>query len=263
MAGACKGMEGHGRVTAGAWCFKTTNFKGRGLRPPHSSLVDCGPTAGGSGLVLDTGRWVRREACAWFAAWYPTAGAPHARIAINVSGRQLQDPKFVDEVAAVLASTGLAAERVELEITESVAMANAAATIEQLHQLAGLGVSLAVDDFGTGYSSLAYLRRFPVDVLKIDRAFVTNLEREDDDVEIVRFLISLARSLGLTTVAEGVETVAQLAALQGLGCDLVQGFLLGRPSSVEAAAVVPTRLDIIGATSASERARRVTRAAGG
>ena len=125
--------------------------------------------------------------------------------------------------------SGLSATSLHLEITESIAMSNAAATAAQLRALKHIGVRIAVDDFGTGYSSLAYLRRFPVDVLKIDRAFISRLGRDAEDSDVVRFLIALARSLGLRTIAEGVELKEQLEVLRNLGCDEVQGFLTGRP----------------------------------
>ena len=148
-------------------------------------------------------------------------------------------------MSTALGATGIDPSAVELEITESVAMSNAATTIETLRQLRALGPSIAVDDFGTGYSSLAYLRMLPVDTLKIDRAFVAGLGAESsEDEKIVQFLISLARTLGLTTIAEGIETQAQLEVLAELGCDSAQGFLLGRPLPPEEALRVQTRAEI-------------------
>ena len=150
-------------------------------------------------------------------------------MAVNLSGRQLSEPGAVDIVGSALERHGLPASALCLEITESMLMVDSAGASETLHALHRLGVTLAVDDFGTGYSSLLYLRRFPVGILKLDRAFVSGLGTNDADEAIVGSMIDLARSLGMTSVAEGVETPGQLAALRRLGCDHAQGYLWSAP----------------------------------
>jgi EAL domain-containing protein (putative c-di-GMP-specific phosphodiesterase class I) len=163
-------------------------------------------------------------------------------VAVNVSWRQLTRPGFPDDVAAVLARTGLDPARLGLEITETIAMDSTEHSGEVLAELAALGVELLLDDFGTGVSSLARLKRLPVDTLKIDRAFVRGVgDREDEDDAIVAAILAMAEALGLEVVAEGVETEAQLARLDQLGCQLIQGFLFSRPVPAdELAALVRT-----------------------
>lgn len=205
----------------------------RGLIGPGEFI----PLAEESGLIVPLGRWVFREACRQLGAWRDEL--PRARevsVAVNLSGPELHSDELVSELEQVLAETGVPAESLELEVTESVAMSNPAAVASALGALKALGVRVALDDFGTGYSSLAYLRKLPVDVLKIDRAFVKGLGTDIEDAEIIRFLVSLAKTLGLSTVAEGVETQAQHAQLRLLGVDALQGYLLGRPMRAEAAA---------------------------
>jgi EAL domain-containing protein (putative c-di-GMP-specific phosphodiesterase class I) len=148
---------------------------------------------------------------------------------VNLSARQLDSADIAADVAAVIADTGVRPDLVDLEITESVVMHDPMATERRLSELKGLGVRVAIDDFGTGYSSLAYLRRFPVDVLKVDRAFVDGLGRDPEDSAIVAAVVSLAHTLGMAAIAEGVETAEQLAELRALGCDMAQGFYLARP----------------------------------
>jgi EAL domain-containing protein (putative c-di-GMP-specific phosphodiesterase class I) len=152
-------------------------------------------------------------------------------VSVNVSPRQLQDDVVLEHVRAALASSGLPPASLVLEITETAMMQDTDATVEKLTALKGLGVKLAVDDFGTGYSSLSYLQRFPIDVLKIDRAFVSTLATEGDDQgSLASTIVSLAKSLRLRAVAEGVETAVQAAALADLGCELGQGYLFARPA---------------------------------
>jgi EAL domain-containing protein (putative c-di-GMP-specific phosphodiesterase class I) len=146
-----------------------------------------------------------------------------------VAVQQIVDPKFVPTVAETIARTGIAPASLCLELTEASLMTDTATTIQALQGLLQLGVRLCIDDFGTGYSSLSYLRRFPVSILKIDRSFVKGLGTDDDDAEIVQTITTLAHSLGMVAVAEGLETPAQLDALRVIGCDLAQGFFLGRP----------------------------------
>lgn len=188
------------------------------------------PMAESTGLIVPLGSWVLRQAVRTRALWgrmHPSCD--DASISINISAAQLHDAGFLEVLAEVLAETGLPADRIVLEMTESVLMADAAAVTERLKQLKSLGVRLAVDDFGTGYSSLAYLQRFPVDVLKIDRAFVKNLPESQSDFEIAKLVITLAKTLKLGVVAEGVETLGQLQALSSLGCEVFQGYYFAKP----------------------------------
>jgi diguanylate cyclase (GGDEF)-like protein/PAS domain S-box-containing protein len=191
------------------------------------------PVAEETGLILPLGRWVLEHACAQAAAW--NAISSHAiTMSVNVSGRQLQQPAFAAEVAEVLASTGLAPELLTLELTESVLMQDAEAAIAMLVDLKSLGVRLAIDDFGTGYSSLNYLRRFPIDELKIDRSFVASLDDGPTQSAVVLSILRLGETLHLETVAEGIEEPSQLAVLRDLGADLGQGYLFARPLDVGA-----------------------------
>jgi EAL domain-containing protein (putative c-di-GMP-specific phosphodiesterase class I) len=158
-------------------------------------------------------------------SWNMLSGAPHV-MAVNVSRYQLLDPDFVPQVEFALSSSGLAPQLLELEITESVAMEQVEMTIQRLEQLLRLGVIVAIDDFGKGYSSMDHLKRFPAKKLKIDRSFINDLK--DNDLAIVSAMIQMAHQLRLTTTAEGVETETQLSTLLNLGCDQVQGYLLGK-----------------------------------
>ena len=152
---------------------------------------------------------------------------------MNLSGRQLQDAELVDDVAAALRDSGLDPTSLVLEITESVVIQSSEAMLEKLHELKALGVRLAIDDFGTGYSSLSYLQRFPVDILKIDKSFVDDVTRSNNDAALARTIIALGDMLSLRTVAEGVEDTKQHALLRELGCELGQGYLFARPVPAE------------------------------
>ena len=182
------------------------------------------PLAEELGLIVPLGEWVLAQACADAARW-----PDGLKIAVNVSAVQFTSASLVSAVRDALRSTGLPGRRLELEITESVLVANPGVTTAILHSLKGLGVRVSMDDFGTGYSSLSYLRSFPFDKIKIDQSFVRDLCEEDGTDFIVRAVISLGASLGMTTTAEGVETEAQLARLRAEGCDEVQGYLFSRP----------------------------------
>jgi diguanylate cyclase (GGDEF)-like protein len=190
------------------------------------------PLAEDSGLILPLGRWVLTEACRQLAVWRAN-GRPDLRVTVNLSARQFADPELIDTVAEALARADLPADALWLEITESVLMEEAEITANTLQALKRLGVHLAVDDFGTGYSSLSYLKRFPVDLLKIDRSFIHGLGTDPEDGAIVLAIVSLAQALRLEVVAEGVEHFHQLEALHSLGCDAIQGFLLGRPGPAD------------------------------
>jgi diguanylate cyclase (GGDEF)-like protein/PAS domain S-box-containing protein len=181
-----------------------------------------------AGLILPVGDWVLRTACTQARAWQLAGHAP-VRVAVNLTGRQFGRAGASERVAAILAETGLAPEWLELEMTESVLIEHTATTMSTLKSLEALGLRLAVDDFGTGYSSLSYLKRFPVDSLKIDRAFIRDLSTDPDDAAIVEAIIAMAMSLGIDVVAEGVETAEQLAFLRARRCQLMQGFLFSPP----------------------------------
>jgi diguanylate cyclase (GGDEF)-like protein len=192
------------------------------------------PLAEETGLIVRIGAWVLREACLQARAW-TEAGLGQPVVAVNISPRQFRHPDFLASVAATLRETGADPRQIELEITEGSVMDDAEAGIVQLHALREMGMHLAIDDFGTGYASLAYLRRFPLDRLKIDRSFVIPLNQRPEDDTLVRTMIELAHSLGLAVTAEGVETVEQEAALKAWACDTVQGFLHARPVPVDQA----------------------------
>ena len=188
------------------------------------------PAAESANLIGDIGSWVLRNACRQASTWVHRNGAGEPlHMAVNVSARQLaQGSGFVQLVADALADSGIDPGALVLEVTESAVMDDAEATLSILRQLKRLGVRLAIDDFGTGYSSLVYLKRFPVDQLKVDRSFVAGLGTDPDDSAIVASVVSLARAVGVVAIAEGVETREQLAALQKLGCELGQGYLWSR-----------------------------------
>jgi diguanylate cyclase (GGDEF)-like protein len=192
------------------------------------------PVAEETGLIVQIGEWVLANACREMSNWM-AAGLQPIRMAVNVSARQLRRRDFCEVVAGVLAETGLPAELLELEITESSVMENPQEAIDILRRLGRMGVTLAIDDFGTGYSSLAYLKLFPIDHLKIDRSFVRDIEVDLDDRAIAFGTIALAHSLGLNVIAEGVETEDQLELLRTNGCDEVQGYLFSKPLGPAAA----------------------------
>lgn len=184
-----------------------------------------------SGLIIELGEYVLEQACRQTMVWLD-AGHP-LRVAVNVSGRQIQRSDFVSVVERVLHETGLPPEYLELEVTESLIIDHAENVVEVLIALSRLGVSLSIDDFGAGYSSLAYLKRLPIDKLKIDRSFIKDLPKDEEDVAITQAVIALANSMGLRTIAEGVETSEQAEFLLRAGCALGQGFLFGRPVAAE------------------------------
>ncbi|MEP6633381.1 MAG: EAL domain-containing protein, partial [Luteimonas sp.] len=178
-----------------------------------------------SGLILEIGEWVLREACLTLQRWHQH-GLNTLTMAVNVSVLQLLRGDFPDVVRRILDDTGLPPHALELELTESVIMANAEQTAAKLRAFRQLGVSLAIDDFGTGYSSLAYLKRLPFNTLKIDKEFIGDLSQDPDDAAITTTIIAMAHSLGMTVVAEGVETTEQMDFLRQHGCDEIQGFWL-------------------------------------
>ncbi len=194
------------------------------------------PIAESNGMIVEIGEWVLRTACRQARQWLD-AGTP-ATVAVNLSARQLRDADVVGTILRALDETGLPPALLELELTESMLMQDAAGVLRTLTALKKAGVSLAIDDFGTGYSSLAYLKRFPLDYLKVDRSFVSDITHDANDAAIVRTIITMAHSLGLKVIAEGVETAEQLAFLQEQGCDQVQGYYFSKPVPVEAMSVM-------------------------
>ncbi|TWB94763.1 diguanylate cyclase (GGDEF)-like protein [Bradyrhizobium macuxiense] len=195
----------------------------RGLVPPDQFI----PIAEEIGLIGPLGEWVLDRACEQAVTW-----PSEMKLAVNVSAVQFRDPNFIDVVVNALAASKLSPRRIELEITESVFLANSSETLATLHKLKAQGVRIALDDFGTGYSSLSYLRSFPFDKLKIDKSFVRDATATHGSKSIVRAVISLGRSLGMTTIAEGIETVEQLDHMRAEGCNEAQGFLFSHPVPV-------------------------------
>jgi len=197
-------------------------------------LEDVIPIAEETGLIVPLGRWVLEEACRVTMPWFSTmpVGRP-AVVAVNISARQFHQPDVPDQISAILGATGIDPARVRMEITESAVMYDAARSAAIVEELKTLGVQIAIDDFGTGYSSLSYLSRFPVDVLKLDRSFVTRLDEDDDALAIVDAVVTMAHRLGIRVTAEGVETFAQLGRLRDLGCDTAQGYLFSAPVPVD------------------------------
>jgi diguanylate cyclase (GGDEF)-like protein/PAS domain S-box-containing protein len=196
------------------------------------------PLAEQTGLIVPLGLRVLERACAEARRWQDLHPERELTMSVNVSEHQLRRPEFVEEVRTVLAGSGLAPERLILELTESVLIDEQETTIERLNTLKALGVGLAIDDFGTGYSSLSYLSRLPVDSLKVDKAFIDGLGDESGEGALAEAIIALAQRLNLRTVAEGVEGSAQMRTLVSLGCDLVQGFHLSRPLDPEAVTAI-------------------------
>ncbi|MCE3263167.1 MAG: hypothetical protein K0R43_2246 [Pseudoduganella sp.] len=196
----------------------------RGNIPPDQFI----PLAEENGLIIPIGEWALREACRQARAWQD-AGLPPLAISVNVSARQFDDPRLVERVAAALAASGLCAQWLELEVTESMIMRDTAQSVAKMRQLEAMGIALAIDDFGTGYSSLAALKSFPISRLKIDKSFVRDLAGSSDDQAITCAIISLSHQLDMRVIAEGVETEQQRRFLQQHGCDEMQGYLYSRP----------------------------------
>jgi diguanylate cyclase (GGDEF)-like protein/PAS domain S-box-containing protein len=207
----------------------------RGLVSP----MDFIPVAEETGLIVPIGRWVLREACRQMSEWKRRdASAMLLFMSVNLSGKQFTQPDLLGQVTRILEETGLDPHSLKLEITESVVMENIDAAIETLESLRSLGVEVSIDDFGTGYSSLSYLHRLPIDTLKVDRSFVSRMASNNENTEIVRTIVTLAQSLDMKVVAEGVETSEQLAQLQILRCEGAQGYLFSRPLDAEAASAL-------------------------
>jgi diguanylate cyclase (GGDEF)-like protein len=202
----------------------------RWMHPEHGMIspAEFIPVAEETGMIVAIGRWVLREACRQNAAWQ-RAGLRPLRVAVNLSARQFRSDSLLDEIERALAETTLPASSLELEITESMVMEDPERVIGLLDKMRSRGIHLSLDDFGTGHSSLAYLKRFPIDCVKIDRTFIKDMPENTDDVAIARTIVAMAKSLGLATVAEGVETAEQFELLKAMGCDQVQGYFFSRP----------------------------------
>jgi diguanylate cyclase (GGDEF)-like protein/PAS domain S-box-containing protein len=201
-------------------------------RHPERGVVgpmDFIPVAEETGLIIGLGRWVLDRACRQARAWDALMPGRRLTMSVNVSGRQVAEPGFVDAVSRAITATGFEPARLVLEFTEGVLMQDTAATMATLRALKGLGVRLAIDDFGTGYSSLSYVRQFPIDILKIDRSFVASMGDGPDETALMHSILKLSETLHLETVAEGIEDAGQLAELQALGADFGQGFLFAKP----------------------------------
>ncbi|MBF0561935.1 MAG: bifunctional diguanylate cyclase/phosphodiesterase, partial [Alphaproteobacteria bacterium] len=186
------------------------------------------PIAEETGLILPIGEWVLREACLQVEQWI-LSGLPRIKVAVNLSARQFQDSALTSRILDIMSETHMDAELLELELTESMLVENAEEAIQALWALRGLGITLSIDDFGTGYSSLSYLKRFPIDSLKIDQSFVRDIPTNKDDAAITKAIVSLAKSLDLKIIAEGLEEIAQIEFLASLGCDQGQGYYFSRP----------------------------------
>lgn len=192
------------------------------------SPIEFIPIAEETGLIVEIGRWVLREACRQNAEWQK-AGLRPLRVAVNLSARQFRSGMLLDEIDAALFNSGLPVDSLELEITESMVMDDPESVIQLLGAIHDRGIHLSLDDFGTGHSSLAYLKRFPIDCVKIDRAFIKDTPGNTDDVAIAKTIVAMAQALNLSTVAEGVETAEQLELLKTMGCDQIQGYYFSRP----------------------------------
>jgi EAL domain-containing protein (putative c-di-GMP-specific phosphodiesterase class I) len=202
----------------------------RGLVAPAEFI----PFAERSGLICGIGAWVMTEACRQAASWMSVEPGHRLHMSLNISGRQLaQGAGLVQDLKSALQESGIDPTSIVLEVTESALMDDAEAALRVLNELKGLGVRIAIDDFGTGYSSMVYLKRFPVDLLKVDRSFVAGLGQDKDDEAIVHSVIELAHAFGIAAVAEGIETREHLQVLQSLGCEFGQGYLWspGRPAT--------------------------------
>ena len=188
------------------------------------------PIAEQSGVIVDLGRWILAEACRECMTWEGVSDPEHAiSVTVNVSGRELREPDFADHVRRALKSSGLPPERLVLELTENILVANDQAMIDMLKSLKALGVQLAIDDFGTGYSALSYLQQFPVDIIKIDKSFIDSLGHDGEESPLSRAVLSLGTALSMRTIAEGVETRGQFGRLRELGCHYGQGYLFAKP----------------------------------
>jgi EAL domain-containing protein (putative c-di-GMP-specific phosphodiesterase class I) len=215
----------------------------QGFIPPTKFI----PIAEATGLIVELGKWVLQQACEFTKRLEQQGRA--SNMSINLSARQFKDASLVPMLKKIIIETQINAKSLHLELTESMLMGNVEAAIDQLHQLKKLGISISIDDFGTGYSSLSYLKRFPVDILKIDRSFVKDIPEDDNDMEITAAIIAMAQKLKLDVVAEGVETIEQVEFLQNNNCFIVQGYYFSKPV---AEADIPVLFDQLAALKVPE-----------
>jgi diguanylate cyclase (GGDEF)-like protein len=216
---------------AGFEALMRWNHPQRGLVPPTEFIPVCEDT----GLIVPVTLWILRESCHQLAEWKRKFPDAPLMMSVNLSGKHFIQNDLVAQISDVLAETGINASDLKLELTESAVMENAERVILMLRELKKLGVQLSIDDFGTGYSSLSYLHRFPIDTLKVDRSFVSEMETGSENGEIVRTIIALAKTLRMNVVAEGIESIHQVHQLQVLGCEYGQGYLFARPAPLDEA----------------------------
>ena len=222
-------VDAHQRAPIGAEALIRWRHPTRGMVPPNQFI----PLAEECGLILPLGQWVLETACAELRRWAQHPAARHLSLAINVSAAQFAQADFVDRVQRVLQTSGAPPDKLKIELTESALAANLDEVIARMGVIRRMGVHFALDDFGTGYSSLTYLKRLPLDQIKIDQSFVRDLLTDESDASIARTITALGRSLNLSVIAEGVETEGQRAILEGMGCQAYQGYLFGRPIPAE------------------------------
>jgi EAL domain-containing protein (putative c-di-GMP-specific phosphodiesterase class I) len=219
----------HGMVPTGVEALIRWRSPVRGVVQPNDFI----PLLEQTGLIVEVGRWVLEEACRQGACW--RAAGHQISVAVNVSARQLETDAFIEDVRDAITRTGMDAQALTLEITETALMRNPEQTARRLHAIKDLGVRIAIDDFGTGYSSFAHLQRFPVDSLKIDRSFISQLRENPEGETLLRTLVQLGKALAIETLAEGIEREHELSLLQEERCDSGQGYLFARPLDALAA----------------------------
>lgn len=222
-------MNAKTRTVAAAEALVRWNHPTRGKIPPNEFI----PMAEETGLILPLGEWVLHTVCSNMKTWND-AGLPQIRLAVNVSSRQVEQQNFAEIVRNVLHATGANAAQLEIELTESCLVNHASSNLAEVFDLRNLGISISIDDFGTGYSSLGYIKTLPIDHIKIDRSFVTDISSNIQDQSIVEAIIAMSQKLGIQNIAEGVETLEQLEFLQEQGCEEIQGYYFHRPLSVDA-----------------------------
>ena len=225
----CQAIVDPTATTVAQECLLRWRHPERGLVPPNDFI----PSLERTGLILSVGHWVIEQACVILSQWHTDPVRRDWKLAVNVSPKQLQHPSFVERVSALLREHHVGNGKLKLEITESTLQENLQQSIQKMRALLEQGVVFAIDDFGTGYSSLSLLRNLPIQILKIDRSFVRQIDHDQKDAAIARSIVSLADSMGLQVVAEGVETEEQYTALKALGCQMFQGYLFGKPQPLD------------------------------
>jgi predicted signal transduction protein with EAL and GGDEF domain len=215
------------------------NHKDQGFIPPGNFI----PIAEETKLIIPIGRWVLMEACRQMSKWLAKFPDLNIAVSVNISPEQFKDNKLIDDIGDILSNTGLEGKHLKVEITENAIMENPHEVTNRLKQLRKMGIQLHVDDFGTGYSSLSHLHRFPIDALKVDRSFIISMGESQENMEIVRTIIALAHNLNLSTVAEGVESKADLIQLGKLNCDFAQGYYFSKPLTVKDATAYIAKLE--------------------